>query len=159
MGAPLICYYRRTMTTLHDPAYRESIKKRLRSITADTPRRWGVMTADQMMWHLAEGADWYFGEMDVTGLKAPPMPKAVFKFVVLNFPWPKGATTMAPLKAAGRYDLAAERERCFASMEKFAAHSMEGEWQVHPLFGKMTGRECSRLQAKHFEHHLRQFGV
>jgi hypothetical protein len=147
------------MATLHDLAYRESIKQRLRAITAETPRKWGVMTPDQMMWHLAEGANWYFGERNVTGIKAPPMPKAVVKFFVLNLPWPKGASTMESLKAARRYDLEVERERCFRSMDEFAAHPIDGAWPLHPLFGKMTGKECSRLQAKHFEHHLRQFGV
>jgi hypothetical protein len=27
------------------------------------------------------------------------------------------------------------------------------------MFGKMSGREVSRLHAKHLDHHLRQFGV
>jgi len=147
------------MLILHDPGYRESTKKRLRLITADTARQWGAMTPDQLMWHLAEATRWYFGEMDVTGIKAPPLPKPMFRFFVLNFPWPKSADSMDVLKAKGRYDLETERARCFALMDEFAAHPVAGKWPVHPLFGRMTGQQCSRLQAKHYEHHLRQFGV
>jgi hypothetical protein len=36
---------------------------------------------------------------------------------------------------------------------------IEGAWPRHHMFGKITGREVSRLHAKHLDHHLRQFGV
>jgi len=148
------------MATLHDAKNREAIKARLRLVTADSLRKWGVMTVDQMMWHLAEGVRWYFREMDATGIKAPfPMPKPMMRFMVLNLPWPKGAPTMRPMLASGKYELEAERGRCLALMDEFAARPLDGEWLEHPLLGKMSGEQCSRLQAKHFDHHLRQFGV
>jgi hypothetical protein len=31
-------------------------------------------------------------------------------------------------------------------------------WPRHPLFGVMSGRENSHLQARHIDFHLRQFG-
>jgi hypothetical protein len=118
------------------------------------------MTADQMMWHLAQSVKWYFGDLDVSGVKLPfPMPKAVVRFIVLDLPWPKGSPTVDSMKAAAQYDLEAERARCLALIDEFAARPIEGEWLTHPLMGKMTGEQFSRLQAKHFNHHLQQFGV
>ena len=40
------------MPMLHDPAVRSSIEARLNSIRSDSPRQWGSMTVDQMLWHV-----------------------------------------------------------------------------------------------------------
>jgi hypothetical protein len=150
----------RRMADLHDAAYREAMKARLRAVTAESPRKWGTMTADQMLWHLAEGLRSYVaGEVDVTGMKAPPLPKGVVRFLVLNLPWPKGAPTMNVMKAVAHHDLEAERTRCLQLMDELAEFPPNEVRLQHPFFGRMTGRDCSRLQAKHVEHHLRQFGV
>jgi hypothetical protein len=34
----------------------------------------------------------------------------------------------------------------------------EGGWG-RAVFGRLSGREWSRLQARHLDHHLKQFGV
>jgi hypothetical protein len=36
---------------------------------------------------------------------------------------------------------------------------MESAWPESPIFGRVTGKFNSRLQAKHVDHHLRQFGA
>ena len=35
------------MSTIHDPAYRAALQKRLRALKADSPRQWGSMTPSQ----------------------------------------------------------------------------------------------------------------
>ncbi|MFT2628492.1 DUF1569 domain-containing protein, partial [Escherichia coli] len=35
----------------------------------------------------------------------------------------------------------------------------ESKFHPHPLFGKLTKKQWSDLLSKHFDHHLRQFGV
>jgi hypothetical protein len=36
---------------------------------------------------------------------------------------------------------------------------LDAEWPTHPMLGRMSGSEVSRLHAKHLHHHLTQFGV
>src|SRR6185436_12086404 len=40
------------MPMLHDPEVRRSIEARLEAIRADSPRQWGSMSVDQMLWHV-----------------------------------------------------------------------------------------------------------
>jgi hypothetical protein len=81
------------------------------------------------------------------------------KFIVLNLPWPKGAPTLPQAEARQQYDFEAERSRCLQLLDEFARKRLDERWPLDPVFGKVTGRFKSRLQAKHLDHHLRQFGV
>ena len=148
------------MPKLHDPSYRGAIKARLQSIKADAPRGWGTMTVDQMLWHLAAGLDQCLGRLDAGGEKVPlSIPKPLWRLIVLNLPWPQGAPAPRALIAAGRYDLEAERARCLKLIDEFTARPLDGAWPVHPTMGRMSGEQFSRLQAKHINHHLTQFGA
>ena len=98
------------------------------------------------------------GQLAVSPEK-PPLPAAVMKFIVLKLPWPKNAPTNPTFVPKGRYDFEAERSRCLQLIDAFTRRSLNEKWQDHPFFGPMTGTELSRLQAKHFNHHLTQFGV
>src|SRR5690606_232109 len=89
----------------------------------------------------------------------PPLPRALIKFLVLNLPWTKGAPTNARFVATGTHDFEAERAECLRLIDAIARRAMDGVWVDHPVFGAMTGRDISRLQAKHLDHHLRQFGA
>ena len=66
---------------------------------------------------------------------------------------------MATLVAKQLYDFADEHQRCLQLIDKFTSKRLEEEWPENPIFGKVSGRDLSRLQAKHLDHHLRQFGV
>jgi hypothetical protein len=146
------------MATLHDEVYRSQIIDRIRSLRRDSPRRWGRMSADQMLWHVNGGLLMALGQMNVPPQKTP-MPLAIMRLVVLNLPWPKGLPTMPMFVASGSYDFESERARCFQLIEQMTAKSLSGDWPTHPLLGKLSGREASKLQAKHLDHHLKQFGL
>lgn len=146
------------MATLHDDAYRSEVVKRVRQLRPDSPRRWGKMSVDQMLWHINTGLASALGQIQVPPQK-PPLPRALLKFVILNLPWPKGAPTLPTLVATGSYDFDAERARCLQLIDEFAAKKIDNEWPLHPTFGRISGRDVSRLHAKHLNHHLTQFGV
>jgi hypothetical protein len=148
------------MARLHDPGYRDSIKSRVQAIQADAPRQWGAMTVDQMMWHLCAGLETCLGRLSMAGEKSPfPLPKPLLRFIVLDLPWPKGAPALQVIRARGQHDLEAERARCLRLIDEFAARPLDGSWPLHPVLGAMTGDHYSRLQAKHFHHHLTQFSA
>jgi hypothetical protein len=74
-------------------------------------------------------------------------------------PWPRGAPTHPSARALETHDFEAERKRCLALIERFVSTPLNGPWPDDAAWGKVTGTFASRLQAKHFHHHLSQFGV
>ena len=116
------------------------------------------MSVDQMLWHVNTTLQLHLGEITAPRQRTP-LPRGFMKFLVLNLPWPRGTSTLAKLVAKQQYDFAQERQRCLQLIDKFTRLRLNDEWPENPIFGKVSGRDLSRLQAKHLDHHLRQFGV
>ena len=146
------------MPSLHDSAFRDRVRTRMQSLRPDSKRKWGKMSADQMLWHVASALEVAVGRKTGKTTK-PPLPHPLMRFLVINVPWPKGAPTMPEIIATSQYDFEAERRRCIALIDEMAKRDLAGPWPVHPILGKMTGSQLSRLQAKHVDHHLKQFGA
>lgn len=146
------------MPDLHDHVTHGSLRTRVQSLTPDAERRWGTMTIGQMLWHVNAAMEMALGTTTPAPQKAPPLPPAFLRFAVLNLPWPKGAQTNAAAVAHGTHDFEAQRARCISLMEQLGARPLYGPWPPHPLLKRLTGKQVSRLQAKHIDHHLRQFG-
>jgi hypothetical protein len=143
---------------LHDPAVRSSIEARLATLTPDSVPRWGTMSVDQMLWHVSQAMASAVGRVAAVPDRAP-LPRPVMKFLVLRMPWPKGAPTNGAFKATGRHDFVAERARCLELIRELTAMPLDGAASPHPMFGRMSCNDVSRLHAKHLDHHLRQFGA
>jgi len=146
------------MQMLHDPAIRTSIETRLSKLRPDAPRQWGTMTVDQMLWHLTLFLEASLGEGNLPVQKAP-LPAPVMRFMLLYMPWPKSSPTNKGAVAKETYDFEEQRARCRTLIERFVARPIDGEWPADPTFGAGGGKFASRLQARHFDHHLRQFGA
>jgi hypothetical protein len=147
------------MKMLHDPVHRAELEKRLAALRPDTPRKWGTMSVDQMLWHVNRTLQLHLGEITAPRERVS-LPRGVMKVLVLNLTWPKGTPTLAALVAKEKqYDFAQERQRCLELLDRFAQRRLDEEWPENPIFGKVSGADLSRLQAKHLDHHLRQFGV
>jgi hypothetical protein len=116
------------------------------------------MSAAQMLWHCNQAIASAMGQAELDAAK-PPLPRALIKFMVLNLPWVKNAPTNPALVAREDRDFDAELARCRRLVAEFAARPLDGPSQDHPAFGTMTVADQSKLQAKHLDHHLKQFGV
>src|SRR5215213_9126773 len=92
------------MPMLHDPAIRSSIETRLSAIRADSPRQWGSMSVDQMLWHVNQFLAASLGEGTLATQKGP-LPAAIMRFFVLYMPWPKSAPTNKSAVAKAQHDL------------------------------------------------------
>jgi uncharacterized protein DUF1569 len=146
------------MPMLHDEAYRSQVINRIRTLRPDTQKHWGKMSADQMLWHVNGGLSMALGQMNIPPQKTP-LPRPIMRLVALSLPWPKGLPTMPMFVASGSYDFESERARCFQLIDQFAAKRLDENWPRHPLLGQLSGRDASRLQARHLDHHLKQFGL
>ena len=146
------------MRMLHDPLVRREMETRLATLRADSQRRWGSMTPAQMVWHLNQFLEFALGEGSYPPPKLP-MPLPLMRFFLLYMPWPKGAPTHPAARAQATHDLEAERTRCLALIERFVSMPLDGPWPKDVAWGNVSGTFASRLQAKHFNHHLAQFGA
>jgi len=143
---------------LHDSTYRSDVVKRIRALRPDSLRQFGKMSVDQMLWHVNCALENAVGKRPIAAAKIP-IPKPVLKFMVMNLPWKKGNPTAPEFVASGSYDFEGERAKCIQLVETLASKPMTEPWDDHPAFGRMSGRDVSRLHAKHLNHHLTQFGA
>ena len=146
------------MPILHDPAYRTSIQARLNALRPDAARQWGTMTADQMLWHVNRFLEAALGEGALPAQKTP-LPRPLMRFLLLYMPWPRSAPTNKGAVARDQHDFEVERARCRALIDRFTSRPLDGPWPVDPTFGAVSGKFASRLQAKHLDHHFRQFSA
>ncbi len=117
------------------------------------------MTVDQMLWHLNASLSLGLRKLEADPMRVP-IPRPVAKFFGLYLPFPRGRLEAIPVTVARqRYDLQTERGRFHALAEEFARVPLDAPWPDHPIVGALSGRGWSRLQAKHAEYHLTQFGV
>jgi len=143
---------------LHDANVRASIEERIRSLTPASRGRWGKMSVDQMLWHCGQAIASAMGEIPAETIFVP-LPSSAVKFIVLNLPWIKGAPTAPGFVAKQQFNFEEQRQRLLDLLARFAKRPLDSGWAPHPAFGAVTGLEYSQLQAKHFDHHLTQFGV
>ena len=150
------------MKTLSDPAARAEILERLARVTPDSPRRWGRMTARQMICHLSDAFRGVLGEMTLQPVPTL-VPRGFFKWVALNMPfhWPHGVKTVpeADQEIGGTppTEFAADRQTLTALFARFVGDPGAISPR-HPIFGAMSEMDWMRWGYLHMDHHLRQFG-
>ena len=144
------------MPMLHDPVVRKSIEARLDAIRPDSPRQWGRMSVDQMLWHVNQFLAGALGD-GTLAIQKSAIPAPLMKFFLIYMPWPKSAPTNKKAVADCEHDLEAERARCKELIARFVSRPVDSEWPADPSFGPVSGKFASKLQAKHLDHHFRQF--
>src|SRR5205823_9565327 len=94
-----------------DPELCASIRKRMQSLRVDARRQWGKMSIDQMLWHVNVSMREAVGDY-TPQLKPLPVPKALFRWLVINIPWGRGARTRPDMYAVSTYDFNAQQAEC-----------------------------------------------
>lgn len=153
------------MKTLTNPVHRQEVLHRLHLVTPDSQRRWGTMTSNQMFCHLADSFGGVMGERPME-LRVTFAARTVMKWFALYapLPWPKGIKTgkFADQHRSGTPPAEFGRDR--DTLEDIEQHFLDRVQSgavglVHPLFGPLSQAEWGRWGYRHFDHHLRQFGV
>ena len=151
------------MKNLFDAGVANQVKTRLGTLTPQSERHWGKMTAPQMLAHCSVSMQWALGEVvpEKAALPVRLMGRLVKPMVFRNEdPLRKNSPTAKSLIVTDERDLNTERERLSALIDRFATRGSAGCTQnPHSFFGKMTPEEWAILMYKHLDHHLRQFGV
>ena len=143
---------------------REEILRRLRKVRPDSVRRWGRMSAHQMICHLSDSF------LAVTGRKAVTsatgvLQRTVVKWIALYLPvrWPPGIPTRPEIdqEVGGTRpaDFAADVAQLEGLIAFVTSRATPPGWQTHPMFGPMSEAAWLRWAYLHMDHHLRQFGA
>jgi hypothetical protein len=155
------------MKTLLDPADKTALTLRLSRLHPQSARRWGRMTAPQMVCHLTDAFRGVLGERAHTA--TPPTgrtaPQRLLKWVALYapVPWPHDLKTRpeADQEQGGTpptefaHDLATLNAAC----DRFVQQLDLITARPHYLFGMLSRSEWARWGYRHMDHHLRQFGL
>ncbi len=145
--------------SMFDDASRAAMLARLKRLDAAAPRRWGRMSAPQMVTHLTDQMHHALGDCPVQPRPGPLRWPPVRYASIYLLPWPKGRIE-GPREAFATQpthwdaDVAALE----ALVDRFVARGPGGRWPDHALFGHMSGSDWGVFVHKHFDHHLRQFG-
>ena len=152
------------MKSLKNVACRSETLQRIRSLSSQSPRQWGKMTANQMVCHLGDSYQMATGERpakDRSSLTTRTWLK--WRFLYFPVPWPRRLPTSPRNDAQGdgtqTTDFASDRNRLTRVFEVFVRTASAGECDRHPLFGSLTTNQWLRWGYCHADHHLRQFGV
>jgi hypothetical protein len=146
--------------TVFKPAGLQEIRERLSRLRPDSARQFGKMNAHQMMCHMEDALRVSTGERPARS-KNSFMAKPIVRWLVIYLvPWPKGKAETVPemlLTKPGNFE--DDRSRLVTLLRQTAERGPSAEWAVHPAFGNITGKDYGVLIYRHFDHHLRQFGV
>jgi hypothetical protein len=148
--------------TLADPATYKRLLQRLQALTPETPRRWGTMTAHEMLCHLADAAE---AVLDPQAKRPEVGARPLAKWFALRsgLPWPRGF--QAPARIDQRkggtppVEFEADRSRSIDGLARLAAAPDHAWPRAHKIFGTMKPADWLRWAFRHTDHHLRQFGL
>jgi hypothetical protein len=146
------------MIYIHDRSVGDPIRARIRALSTASRPRWGRMSVGQMLWHCNQVLETSLGDVQVVQ-RRPPFPVSLLKYLLFNFQMPHGAPTAPEYVPHESRDFESERARMLALIDRFTARDIHATDWPKAVFGQITGPEWSCLQARHLDHHLRQFGV
>ena len=140
------------------------IGRRLKAVRADCPRRWGRMSAHQMVCHLCD-AFRHVTQQKQASAATSVLQATLIKWIALYapLPWPRGVPTRPEmdqeLGGTTPGDFVADLAELESLLEIVTTQSKDYEWPSHPIFGRMSEAAWMRWAYLHMDHHLRQFGL
>ena len=152
------------MKTLARPSDEAEILRRLREVRPDSVRRWGRMSAHQMVCHLSDSFLVVTGQKDVSH-STSLLQRTVVKWIALYLPlaWPAGIHTRPEidqeLGGTRPVDFARDVAQLEDLVEYITTQTRPFDSQLHPIFGSMSDAAWLRWGYLHVDHHLRQFGA
>ena len=139
------------------------IRRRLKTISAGSTRRWGRMTAPQMICHLSDSYLAVLGHRPASPASGP-FQRTLLKWVALYLPlpWPHDIRTRPEVDqtigGTPPGDFATDVARLESLVSAITTDARCFDGQRHPIFGPLSRSAWLRWAYLHMDHHLRQFG-
>jgi hypothetical protein len=151
------------MKTMARPQDKAQIMRRLKTLRPECTRKWGRMSAHQMVCHLSDSFRLVTHQKTASrasGLVQTTLLKWIALYVPLR--WPPGVTTRPEvdqeLGGTKPGDFVADVIELEALLETVTTLAKDYAWPAHPIFGRMSAADWMRWAYLHVDHHLRQFG-
>jgi len=152
------------MKTMARPADKAEIVRRLKTIRPSCTRKWGRMSAHQMVCHLSDAfrlVTHQKAASRATGIVQSTLIKWIALYV--PFSWPQGVPTRPEMdqqiEGTKPGDFAADLADLESLLERITTVQKGYDWPEHPIFGRMSESAWMRWAYLHVDHHLRQFGL
>ncbi len=138
----------------------------LNGLASDSPARWGVMNAQEMIEHLADFYNISSAKIECK-LYTPDEHLPAYKAFLLSDKVFR-ENTKAPAELLGdvprplRFSsISAAKEDLRNAVNSFVEYFKEDNLQktLHPVFGMLNFEEWILLHYKHVQHHLKQFSL
>lgn len=140
-------------------AYNE-IMIRLQNLSATSERKWGKMTAAQMLAHCKEA---YKVPLTSKKLKRKLISYIGWIFSPMLYndrPYRQSLPTAPNFIIKDDRDFEKEKAEMLSIVKAFHERGASGIGdKMHPTFGRFTAEQWGKSMWKHLDHHLRQFGV
>ncbi len=147
------------MKNIFDNQTYEELLKRINSLSNISSRLWGRMEVAQMLHHSQAPFNIMLDHNNYN-LKSNFLAKTFFKKTMYSDKhWARNLPTVPAFKVTEDKDFKTEKAALLRLLEE--AHNKKSAKKIkpHPVFGEFTKEEWGKLQFKHLDHHLRQFGV
>lgn len=138
--------------------YRE-VKERIGRLKSTSTGQWGKMSVGQMVWHCQIPLKVAI-KNKAASKKGNLLVQWFFKkSMYSDKPWRRNLPTSPFAKATEPKPFGEEREKLLEMIGEFHQLKARETWNPHPIFGELTPEQWGKMQYKHLDHHLRQFGV
>jgi hypothetical protein len=148
------------MRTIFDEGNREVIISRFHNLLPTSQRLWGSMDAPRMIAHLSDQMRHTLGLAESNQYAGWRRNALVRYLAIYVIPWPKGrikGPKDAFLTPPGDWEQ--DVDRLVSFIEEIASREKQIDWPPHAMLGPMSRKDWGAFCYKHFDHHLRQFGV
>ncbi|WP_250432976.1 DUF1569 domain-containing protein [Hanstruepera flava] len=137
------------------------IRARIELLQENQNPKWGKMNASQMLAHCKFPLQVALGEL---ALEKPNVFKrllfSMFKSSLYDDKaWKQSLPTTKEFVVSSDKNFRNEKTDLLEEIEKFHTKKDQTEWPPHPMFGYFTQDQWGKMQYKHLDHHLNQFGV
>ena len=147
------------MRSMFNDADRSSMLARIDRVSSGAKPHWGTMNAELMLAHLVESMRMAVGEITPRSKRLPLRYFPLKQLIVYWLPFPKGSPTAPELLPRETGTIDRGRSELARLLRLFVERANEAQWPEHPAFGQLTRQAWGVLTYRHFDHHLRQFGV
>ena len=150
------------MTSINNKETLNQLIERVELLTPKTQAKWGKMNVSQMLEHLKVGMDIPAGNIKAKrNFMGFIFGKMVLKSQMKD---DKGLKKNLPTDKSfvitDSKDFEKTKKELLDTIKKYTSLNPENiNNKLHPFFGKLTYEEWGVLIYKHFNHHLKQFGV
>ena len=149
------------MRSIFNPDDKNEIVNRIDQLHPDSKPMWGKMSVSQMLAHCIVPTKISTGDIpgkrNIFGILFGKIAK---KRMVTEEPFKKNLPTDPSFVVKHNPDFYESQRELKTLIEKlYNTDKNELLQRKHPFFGKLTVQEWGLLNYKHFDHHLRQFGV